>query len=322
MNRYFPYPTMRDPLTLVAEGQLVDGTAPPYNMLAARRSLDISGLHPSWRRVTTRLRLDLPGLSNYAEISDTKVTLSLNCPATNLRIGIPMIHGPRLGSYTADLEIEAGALAKKAVLRAVVSGTVVGSPHRYFGESDTWNIWVSPPEIPLLTGDLEVRWVAFNSDSCPQTIDPAFRSQSYYVDLTQDPPVVFLNESIADLRRLFDDAPRRSGTERAIREAHFHTIASSGWLAMFNASVAGIEYLSDGGVEWPDVEWQRQVLSTLLPKIYPDLSVDDAMKTACEDAASADGTRLLQSRAMAGISGLLQESNKLRSSIKALEESP
>lgn len=321
MNRYFPYPTLSVPLPLKVEGQLVDGAKPPYDMLAARHSIDISGLQSSWRRVTFWIGVDLPELREGPDVSDARVVLSLNCPATNLRIGVLMKPGVRQGSYTAELEIEAGTLAKKATLRAIVSGSVEGVPQRYFGESEVWNVWISPPEVPLFSGDLIVKWVAFAGDTCPATIDPAFRSQAYYIDITQDPPVVYLNESLPDLRRLFDDYPRRNAVERALRDSHFHSIASSGWLAMFNASLAGIERTDDGNVDWPDVEWQRQVLRTVLPKVYPDLSSDDAVQAALEDAGSADGSRLLQARAMAAISGLLGGAGLLRNSIKALEES-
>lgn len=321
MNRYFPYSTLTRPLSLEIEEQLVDGARPPYDMLAARHSINISGLESSWRRLAFRLRVDLPGLNESPDVSDVRVVLSLNCSATNLRMGVLMKPGVRQGSYTAELEIEAGALAKKATLRAIVSGKVEGVAQRYLGESEVWNVWTSSPEIPLLTGDLQVKWVAFAGETCPATIDPAFRSQPYYIDITQDPPVIYLNESLPDLRRLFDDYPRRNPVERALRDSHFHSIASSGWLAMFNASLGGIEPMDDGHVEWPDIEWQRQVLRTILPKVYPDLSLEDSVQTAYGDASSADGSRLLQSRAMAAICGLLRGSGQLRNSIKALEES-
>jgi len=318
MKRFFPYPTMAEELTLVAESQTVDGMAPPYDMLAARRTINLSDLPAGWRRGVIQLRVDLPSTPEMAALTDIQVVLTLNCGPTNLRMGVPMRPGVRLRSYVADLEIEAGAFAKKATLRAVVSGTVNGVTHRFFGESDTWNVWVSTPEIPLLTGDLQVSWADFSGEDCPLTIDPVFREQAYYVDVTADPPIIYLNEATPDLRRLFDESPRRSVGERALREAHFLAIASAGWLAMFNASLGAINQ-DEESVVWPDVEWQRQVLLTVLPKVYPDLSPEDALQTAYEDDASADGARLLQSRAMAAVQLILQSTPKIRRSIKALE---
>jgi len=321
LNRFFPYETLADTVFLVAETQSVDGVQPPYDLLAARQSIDLSALTPPWRRVTVRMRVDLPSLGIRTDISETRVVLSLNCPSTNLRIGYPMVPGARLGSYVTDVEIEAGALAKRAELRAIVSGTVDGVANRYVGESDKWNIWISAPEVPLLTGDLPVRWVNFVGDDAPATLDPAFRSQAYYVDVTNDPPIIYLNDNFQDLRRLFDDAPRRSTTEKALREAHFHSIALGGWLAMFNASLGGLIRQDDGTLESPDTEWQSQVLRTVLPKVYPDLSPEDSMLRAYEDNASPHGSRLLQSRAFAAINGMLSATARLRSSIRAMEES-
>lgn len=318
---YFPYPTLEESLILAADGQAVDGKAPPVDLLTVRRSIDLSGLPPGWRRATISFRLDLPLLkASHGLIDDIEVVVCVNCRATNLRTGQVMRPGARIGSYVADLEIEYGAFAKRATLKAVISGTIDGVPNRYFGESEEWNIWVSAPEIPILTGDLQVQWAEFeNDEKCPQVIEKAFRKHAYYVDVTADPPIIYLNDNMPDLRRLFDETPRRTATERALRDAHFATIASSGWLAMFNASLGGIEEDGDA-VTWPENEWQKQVLLTLLPRVYPDLAPDDAMRRAYEDDNSADGARLLQSRAMAAISSHLQEATKIRRTLRALED--
>jgi len=321
MNRFFPYSTLGDPLTLVADTQTVDGVEPPVDLLAARRNINLSGLPEGWRRATFRMRLELPNSLLSESIGDPRVVLSINCPSTNLRFGVQMVPGARLGTYVADLEIESGALARRATLRAVVSSTIDGVKNRYYGESQPWNVWVTAPEIPMLTGDLDVQWADFTGDNCPSMIDQAFKTQAYYVDITSDPPVIWLNEGVPDLRRLFDDSPRRPRAEVALRSAHFHAIANVGWLAMFNASLGAIERDGDGSVGWPGVEWQRQVLLTILPKIYPDLSSDDSLKRAYEDDGDQGGARLLQSRAMAAVYGLLKGTQELRRSIKALEVS-
>ena len=132
-----------------------------------------------------------------------------------------MAPAARLGSYLGRLEIEAGALARRATLQAVVSATIDGVPARYFGRSEPWNVWVGPPEIPLLSGDLDVKWADFTGDARPAGIDAAYRSQAFYVDITADPPVIWLNEGVPDLRRLFDEAPRRSATREGVTRGLF-----------------------------------------------------------------------------------------------------
>jgi len=320
MTRFYPYATIVEPLPLVAETQVLDGYMPPHDLLAARRSIDLSALPSGWRRAAFRLRVDLASELVEDEVKDVEVTLSIDCAATNLRFGVPMVPAARLGSYVADLEIEAGGLAHRAALRAVVAATIDGVPNCYYGQSEAWNVWLSPPETPQLTGDLDVMWADFTGDERPASIDGAFRDEAYYIDLTADPPVIWLNEGVQDLRRLFDDAPRRSAVEKAMRSAHFHSIASSGWLAMFNAGIGAIEPDNAGGAIWPQNDWQRQVLQSLLPRIYPDLSPDDALQRAYEDDADSGGARLLQARAMAAISGLLRETSKIRAAIRAMED--
>jgi hypothetical protein len=306
MSRHYPYRTIVDPLPLVAETQILDGQVPPVDLLAARRSIDLSRLPAGWHRASLRLRFDLPQQLIGEGVTDVDVTLSLDCASTNLRFG--------------DLEIEAGALAHRAVLRAVVAATIDGVPKRYYGESESWNVWVSAPEVPLLTGDLDVKWADFTGEKRPAAIDPAFKDHAHYIDVTAEPPVIWLNEGLRDLRRLFDSAPRRSRAETALRDAHFHSIATSGWLAMFNASLGAIQADGDGTVMWPANEWQHQVLLTLLPRIYPDLSTDDSLQRAREDDADAAGSRLLQARALAAVNGLLREAPKIRAAIRALED--
>ncbi len=320
MEHFFPYPTLEDPLMLYVDGQKVDGHSAPHDLLAVRRSIDLSLLGSGWRRASFSMRVDLP-VAQLEEMgaADVHVVLAVNCPSTNLRIGVPMVPGARTGSWRADIELEAGALAKKADLHAVVSGRVGGVSHRYLGSTDPWKIWISAPEIPTISGDLPIQWADFTAEDCPQAIDPVFRREAFYVDVTEDPPVVYLNDGVPDLRRLFDYAPGRTPTERALREAHFSSIASSGWMALFNASVGGIADEGDQ-VDWPAVDWQRKVLSTLLPRIYPDLSPDDALIRVYEDDASREGSRLLQSRASAAITMLLKTTANVRKSLRALED--
>jgi len=319
MTRLYPYPTLAEPLTLAAETQTVDGAEPPIDLLAARRTIDLSVMDHGWRRASFRFRLELPGSLVSSKVSNVRVTLSVNCSATNLRFAVVMAPAARLGNYVGELEIESGMLAKRATLHAVVSATIDGVQDRYLGSSEGWNIWVNAPEIPILTGDLDVKWADFTGDERPRSIDPTFKTHAYYVDVTSDPPVIWLNEGVQDLRRLFDEAPRRSAAEQAVRDAYFHAIGSAGWLAMFNASLGAIEPDTSGGAMWPTVEWQRQVLLTLLPKIYPDLASDDSLLRAYEDDLDHGGARLLQSRAMAAINGLLRGTQKLSQSIRALE---
>lgn len=88
---------------------------------------------------------------------------------------------------------------------------------------------------------------------------------------------------------------------------------------MFNASLGALDRDGEGGVTWPEVTWQQQVLRTLLPKIYPDLSIDDAVGRAYEDDLDHAGARLLQARAMAAISGVLHGTRKVSQAIAALE---
>ena len=153
MTRFFPYPTLTDRLELVAQTQVLDGDTPTTDMLAVRRSIDLSVVPDSWRRATFQLRLDLPPTVPNG-VTGLQATLTLNCPATNLRIGVPMLPAARIGSFVGELTIEAGAFAGKAKLTAVVSGTIDDVPNRYFAQSHPWNVWLSAPETPQITGDL------------------------------------------------------------------------------------------------------------------------------------------------------------------------
>jgi hypothetical protein len=319
MSRFFPYRVLTEPIGLVAETPRVDGMRPSISLTAGQRTIDLSGLN-EWRRVSIRMRADLPSVE-MMDYTDVAVTLSVNCAATNLRMGVQMARSARQDSWSGELEIEAGALAKRATLQAVVTATVAGEPKRFIGVSEPWKIWIATPEVPQFSGDLEVKWADFTkNESRPQVVDPAFSDLGHYVDITSDPPVIYLNEGVPDLRRLFDDVPNRNVAERAIRDAYFHSIAVSGWLSMFNASLGAVEQESDDQVVWPDNAWQSQVLETLLPRIYPDQQVESSIRQAYEDDQDPYAARLLQSRATAAINAMLREPQKLRRTIRVLTE--
>jgi hypothetical protein len=89
---------------------------------------------------------------------------------------------------------------------------------------------------------------------------------------------------------------------------------------MFNASLGAVEQESDEQVVWPSNAWQRQVLETLLPRIFPDQQVDSSIRQAYEDDQDPYAARLLQSRATAAINSMLREPQKLRRTIRLLTE--
>ena len=91
-------------------------------------------------------------------------------------------------------------------------------------------------------------------------------------------------------------------------------------MALFQTAAVRISKLEqDGEYEWPDVQWQKNVLQQLLPHIYPNQVVEAALQEAGEEMASGRINRL-ESEALGVISqNIIKEGKSIRKAIHQLQ---
>jgi hypothetical protein len=319
----FPYKTLSTDPVLTLSNPRVD--AEPVQLLTREGHIDLFAAPEGWRQARIGLRVQLP-IDELASIgaSEPEVVATLNCGPTNLRVAQRLEPGARAGQWVGEFDLPRTLLVDRAELYATVAGTVAGEPHRWLGRTRPVQVDVAPPRSPEFgpAGQIPVVWRDFaTTEEGQNPIDPALHNEIAYVDLAGAAgPVIYLNDGIDGLRRLLDDRTGRSPVERATREVVFDLIAQSALVAMFTAAVAAAaELAEDGEAQMPSHDWQRGVLESLLPLMYPDRDVEAALAIAAEALDSGDDAQDVQTRLLGAAARHVRTRTHVLQTMTALE---
>jgi hypothetical protein len=325
-NRIFPYPILRDDLQLTISNLLIDGTQ-PHTAVAFpdQRIIDLSRLpYPRWAKAEFHVEVIAPAAELHA-LEEGGAALSVTavamCSPANMRQLILLERSPLDRTrWTGKAELERRNFRGKVLLKALLTGTVDGFPHRLIGEAVEWMIHFDEPSIPFIDGALPVKWVDFKEPNAQPAILREHREEAFYADLEADPPTVYLNKGFPLLAQLLTDRPARRGPEQALHDAERLSIARSVWMGLFNAAQAAIiAGEAEEDPDWPSSDWQKAVLKILLDGMYPHLSATDQLRMAVE-ARTSDGARAVASEAQAAIGKRLRESTVLGRALYRLYE--
>jgi hypothetical protein len=325
-GRIFPYPILREDLQLSVSNLLVDGTESHATVVfSEQRIVDLSRLpYPRWSKVEFHVEVIAPAAELQA-LENGGAVLSvvgvMMCGPANTRQLIRLERSPLDRTrWTGKAELERRNFRGKALLKALLTGTVEGSPHRLIGEAAEWAVHFDEPSVPFIDGALPVKWVDFKDPNAQPVTLRAHRDEAFYADLQADPPTIYLNKGFPLLAQLLTDRPARRGPEQALHDAVRLSIARSAWMGLFNAAQAGI-IVGEGGEDpdWPSADWQKAVLKVLLAGLYPHLAATDQLQTVLE-ARTSDGARAVESEVQAVIGKRLRESTVLGRSLYRLYE--
>lgn len=234
----------------------------------------------------------------------------------------------RLSRSTADLSLWSGKLELdrrqfrgEATIYAVLTGTVDGIPYRFLSETDPWTFLLDEAAGRPLQGTLPVKWLDFSEKL---ELKP-YLDEPFHVDLEEAVPTIYLNKRIDGLPDVLPNEGQPLGPLRSMYETVRTSIARSAWLALFNASLAGIIAPPEGSEgedpSWPVTRWQHDVLRRILPRVYPDVSDTEALRQAVNARASEHETRQLASRAILVIEhDVLRDGTSLRRALNAMNE--
>jgi hypothetical protein len=321
----FPYTVLENDPTLRLSAPTVDGR--PAALLPRDNRVDLSELPEGWTEARVNVRVEVPvdelealGVRQY------DVIVTLHCGPTNLRASVSLERSgaEHSGQWTGSVELPRTMVRDRAVIYATVAGTVGEIPHRWLGKSREVKVDLHPPRVPEITGgQVPVVWRDFGQAAEGQNpIDPSLQDELSFVDMTPpDGPIIYLNERVAGLRRMLEMRTGRSRAERAVRETMLDLVAVPAIVSMVNAALAAAGPPDDGGeAQWPDLDWQRDVLRTLLPLMYPDREVDAALAIAVRALTNGEDAQDVQSRILGGASRLTKATSHVRGAIKALED--
>jgi hypothetical protein len=319
-NLIYPYHRLADDMTLSVSDLRLDGVVPNRDpIIADFRTADVSAVAPpEWTSVS--LAVDAAVATDELEHLERErreptVVVVSDCRATNLRAVVTCdYHGT--GRWTGAVELHRTQVAGQVLLRAVLAARVTDHLRREIGESQVWTLHVDPPAIPIIEGNLPVRWINFSeSDVIPESA----RKDAFFGDLSEDAPVVYLNSTFEGLPELLSDDQNRPVAELALREAEYRRIATSVWLGMFNVAAASVDVDSgedDAEPALPSVDWQRSVLETLTSRMYDESEAEILRRIAT--ARSGEESRDVQARAAAAIAQLVDQAGALKRRVRQL----
>lgn len=322
----FPYSVLVADPTLRLSQPTVDGKAMP--LLSRDNRVDLSMLAAGWKEARVNVRVQVPAEElDSLGVRVYDVVLTLHCGPTNLRstVLLERTGGDRSGQWTGAIDLPQSMIRDRASIYATVTGTVEGVPHRWLGRTRDIPVDLHPPRVPEITGggQVPIIWRDFAmTEEGQNPIDPSLHDEMSFIDMTlPEGPVIYLNDRVSGLRRLLDVRTGRSKVERAVRETALDLIATPATVAMANAAlVAAVPVEQGGEAQWPDIDWQRDVLRSILPLMYPDREPAAALQAAAQALTSAEDAQDVQSRLVGAASRLVKATHHLRGVIKTLEE--
>jgi hypothetical protein len=243
----------------------------------------------------------------------------INCGLTNTRVATILEPDPEnLGRWTGEVRLSRPYWYAAAALRCGVLATVEGRDNRMIGWGETWTVSFDDlPKRPV-NGAITIAWVDFNDPGADKEYLRQYRENYMYLSLDPDEPQLFLNRGFDGLEQLLADRRRRA-SDKALHDGTRAAIADKTWTALFNTALSAVEPdESTGEPGWPDVQWQRAVLESLLPRMYPDKSLDEALGEAWTSRNQTDSPGTLQEHLALATAVQSKANRLLRDGIRAM----
>jgi len=177
---------------------------------------------------------------------------------------------------TGVLTVEALAL-RTAHAKGRAPGFAARAGMRLVGSHGLTVRLADPRETP--GGSLDIRWEDFRTSNHPARRDHPHRI--YYLEATLDPPVLWLNQAIPDLAKVFDSKGTR-GRVATTRDLLFQAIALPVWYGLLHAAADAIVEDEDGAPNIPR-GWQAGLLKKVAPRMVPGVTSDLAYRQLVEE---------------------------------------
>lgn len=324
----FPYKTLPDEVHLTVDRAEFDTGAAHNDINQESRVISLQDRAGNFETLSLDFTVTAPATEVTAMEGDGSSRHPLNvavvarCGPANLRqvIQLDRTAVPQ-PEWKGTLELNRHSFRDRVQLHAVVtaahadfSGIRQPRPFCFVGVSEEWQILSelagTPP--PGRGGSLPVKWVSFADPSLPHLHD--HKSLPFYAELNGAFPEVLLNLDFPGLTSIFPLQGPPGGALRPLHEAERTSIARAVWQGMFQTALAAIIVDKDtGSADWPADTWKKDVLTELLPRVYPGTEPREALRQIVQDRE--DGAAALQSRLLLAVSKLTQEDKNLARAI-------
>ena len=321
----FPYETLGGGFVLELTKLRLDGDCAASELVVSEGRLVnlYETVSSSWQRVSFNVevisdRAQLEGFEH--EHGQVLLTVVASCRPTNnrqtIRLGRSEVDHAR---WSGEVELDRDNFRGRVELRAILTGASSSLAHRPVGFSDDWVIHFDAPASLHLAGTLKVGWYDFKKDDAPD-LAKQFPDSSHVVDMAKPLPEILLNTSFVGLEPLLRDRRDRREEEQVMHDMQRMSIARSVWMALLGDALAGIKTGDDGEEpDWPDAEWQAEVLRRVLPEINKSKSESELLRLAAGDWRTHPGSAEFLSHAEAVIGDIIGANKALRKSVQILE---
>jgi len=253
-------------------------------------------------------------------VGDPVVVVVAHCTRTNVRVAAPLTRSaldPHV--WVGRIHLDRASFVGSATLQVTLSGTIAGRADRIALRSDAWDVRMDRPERNPIGGAIAMRWMRFSEPSDGRENLRQWQSEAFFLDLSGEEPVLFLNDDMDDLHKVLSDE-KHLPSETALQLAVAGSIAAKVWLTMFTSAIGAVVAGHADDEEppsMPSIGWQRETLTALLALMYEDRTPDDALIDVVGRMQTADGAQSVYTDAMAAAQKRVESGRKLR---KALEQ--
>ena len=291
----FPYKTLNAEMAFDLGTPILDETPSGSFRQPESRTMNLF-LAPqnwNWRRahVPVTVQIDTGLLEAYeSEHGETTLIVVANCRPTNTRQALTL-DVEQHGQWNGVLELERDNYRERVELRAVLTPRAGALARKPVGFASPWNVYFDEPLSFRFRGTLAVRWKDFKSPDAPQ-LAKDFPDSTHILSFDGGMPEVLLNEGFPGLAPILKDQPNRRPTDKALHDMQRTSIARAVWMALVGDSLAAVKPGDeDEPADWPDEDWQREVLEIILRSIDSSKSDAELLRMAAADWRSHPALR-------------------------------
>jgi hypothetical protein len=317
----FPYETLKQQPAFQITEIRVDGSAKPSLINREEGAINLFDSKAGWRRV----ELDLELTADRDDVAEFEVGRGglaaiavAHCMPTNTRQRALLTRSEYdPGRWEGTMELDRDNFRGRAVVGPILTAVVGGISHRPVGVATGWALHFDEPESLRLRGTLRVRWVDFKAaDADPLARQFPDSTHLVWFGAGQALPEVWLNSAFDGLEPLLRDRKDRRGAEKGLHDMQRLSIGRGVWMALMADALAAVRAESDesgsGEPDWPDTEWQAEVLRRVLPEVAPGKSDRELLKLAATEWRTHPGAAEFYARAEAMIGDMIRANETLR----------
>lgn len=306
-----------------------------------QRTYDATDPDREWEALSFKLHASLPE-DELARIlpptsdpaDDAALIVSLSCKSTKFRHGVRLDwagEGSWHGAATLRrADVEGGIRLRPLLVRATAvpageedgSGANAQEPGMVIGMGYPVSLHVDEHRS-IVDTPIDVKWDRFSRSSNDWRRE--HDSDVYHLEPHGEVPTLWVNEDIGGLRALLG-SETDEGPEAALRDTTAVMIAQSVWIQLAVAAFAAVDFdESTGEAELPDGTWQRDVVTTLLPRMYPGNDEDEQLRLLASDFDDPAGVQTVMGRVGTAVQDLVRSYRYVEFALRAhetLQEEP